>query len=76
MTSVFDKAIAKRLKQTISVSQQVTEANEKLASQYQYVIQYCLEQPSSQQTRKRLEQWHKAVQDHANHHIMSPPHEN
>ncbi|NOI80578.1 hypothetical protein F0237_07875 [Vibrio tubiashii] len=76
MTSVFDKAKAKRLKQTSSVSQQATEASEKLANQYQSVTQYCLEQPSSQQTREKLEQWHKAHQKHANHHIMSPPHEN
>ncbi|MCG9582094.1 hypothetical protein L1D13_13875 [Vibrio tubiashii] len=76
MTSIFDKAKAKRLKQTSSVSQQATEASEKLANQYQCVTQHCLEQPSSQQTREKLEQWHKAHQKHANHHIMSPPHEN
>jgi|GEM_PF-2841491 len=76
MTSVFDKAKAKRLQQATSVSVQATQESEKLLEQYQCLTQYCIQHPSSQQTRKELEKWHKAHQAYANHHIISPPHEN
>lgn len=77
MTSVFDKAKTKRLKQeTAAISDQAVEASDKLIHQYQCVTEHCLNQPSSKETRKKLEEWHSAHQAHAINHTLSPPHEN